>query len=78
MSTILVVDDQPQNVRLLEAVLTPNGYDVLHAASGADALDAAWQRGPDLVLLDVEMPGMNGYEVCRRLREDERTAYLPS
>jgi adenylate cyclase len=77
MSTILVVDDQPQNVRLLEAVLTPNGYDVLHAASGADALDAAWQRGPDLVLLDVEMPGMNGYEVCRRLRVDERTAYLP-
>ena len=77
MSTILVVDDQPQNVRLLEAVLAPNGYDVIHAASGAAALEAAWQQTPDLVLLDVEMPAMNGYEVCRRLREDARTAFLP-
>lgn len=77
MSTILVVDDQPQNVRLLEAVLQPHGYDVIHAASGAGALDAVSRHSPDLVLLDVEMPGMNGYDVCRRLREDERTAFLP-
>ena len=77
MSTILVVDDQPQNTRLLDAVLRPHGYDVLHASSGADALELAWTCAPDLVLLDVEMPGMNGYEVCRRLREDERTAFLP-
>ena len=77
MSAILVVDDQPQNARLLDAVLTPNGYDVLHAGSGAEALELAWTRDPDLVLLDVEMPGMDGYEVCRRLRADERTAFLP-
>jgi class 3 adenylate cyclase/CheY-like chemotaxis protein len=77
MSTILVVDDQPQNVRLLEAVLQPHGYDVIHTASGGEALDAVSRCAPDLVLLDVEMPGMNGYEVCRRLREDERTAFLP-
>jgi class 3 adenylate cyclase/CheY-like chemotaxis protein len=77
VSTILVVDDRPQNARLLGAVLTPSGYDVLHAASGDEALELAWTRGPDLVLLDVEMPGMNGYEVCRRLRADERTAFLP-
>ena len=77
MSKVLVVDDQPQNVRLLEAVLTPNGYEVVTATSGADALAVVWEHEPDLVLLDVEMPGMNGYEVCRRLRGDERTAFLP-
>lgn len=77
MSTILVVDDQPQNARLLDAVLSPHGYDVRHAASGAEALEQAWAADPDLVLLDVSMPGMNGYEVCRRLRADERTAFLP-
>ena len=77
MTRILVVDDRPQNTRLLEAVLSPHGYDVVHAASGEEALEAAWGRGADLVLLDVEMPGMDGYEVCRRLRADERTAFLP-
>jgi adenylate cyclase len=77
VSTILVVDDQPQNVRLLEAVLRPQGYDVLPASSGTEALELAWTRGPDLVLLDVEMPDLDGYDVCRRLRADERTAFLP-
>jgi DNA-binding response OmpR family regulator len=77
VSSILVVDDQPQNTRLLEALLRPHGYALLHASSGAEALELAWSREPDLVLLDVEMPGMNGYEVCRRLRADERTAFLP-
>jgi adenylate cyclase len=77
MSTVLVVDDQPQNVRLLEAVLSPHGCAVFAASSGAEGLELAWRLAPDLVLLDVEMPGMNGYEVCRRLREDPRTAFLP-
>jgi adenylate cyclase len=77
VSTILVVDDQPQNARLLDAVLSPHGYTVRHATSGAEALEQAWAAEPDLVLLDVAMPGMNGYEVCRRLRENPRTAFLP-
>jgi class 3 adenylate cyclase/CheY-like chemotaxis protein len=77
VSTILVVDDQAQNVRLLEALLSPRGYGVRSAASGAEALESAWSEPPDLVLLDLEMPGMNGYEVCRRLRADARTAFLP-
>jgi len=77
MSTVLVVDDQPQNARLLEAVLTLHGYGIRGAASGAEALESAWTEAPDLVLLDLEMPGMNGYEVCRRLRGDDRTAFLP-
>ena len=72
-----MVDDQPANVRLLEAILTPRGYDVPTAASGEEALDAIAESEPDLVLLDIVMPGMDGYEVCRRIREQAQTAYLP-
>ncbi len=75
--TILIVDDLPQNIRLLEAVLTPRGYDVATAASGAEALDRVAAGGIGLVLLDVLMPEMDGYEVCRRLRADEATRFLP-
>jgi signal transduction histidine kinase len=74
---ILVVDDVPQNVRLLEAVLTSNGYHVKAAASGEEALESVAAELPDLVLLDIQMPGLDGYEVCRRLRADPRTAFLP-
>jgi class 3 adenylate cyclase/CheY-like chemotaxis protein len=74
---ILVVDDVAQNVRLLEAVLTSNGYAVASASSGPEALERATSELPDLVLLDIQMPGMNGYEVCRRLREDPATRFLP-
>ena len=74
---ILVVDDVPQNVRLLEAILAPRGYDVLAATSGLQALEMIAHDGPDLVLLDVVMPGIDGYEVCRRIREDPSTAMLP-
>ncbi len=74
---ILVVDDVPQNVRLLEAVLTANGFAVTSASSGPEALEQVHAEIPDLVLLDVQMRGMNGYEVCRRLREDQATTFLP-
>lgn len=74
---ILVVDDTPQNIRLLDAVLTPRGYVVVHAGSGQAALDLVQQRPPDLILLDILMPGMDGYEVCRRLRADPTYQALP-
>ena len=74
---VLVVDDQDVNRRLLEAVLTPRGYQVRSAASGPEALELLAAEQPDVVLLDIVMPGMDGYEVCRRIREDERTAVLP-
>ena len=74
---ILVVDDLPQNVRLLEAVLSPKGFRVATASSGEEALDVLSQEHPDLVLLDILMPGMDGYEVCRRIRQDPGTAFLP-
>jgi DNA-binding response OmpR family regulator len=74
---ILIVDDIPENLRLLEAVLTPRGYDVVLAGDGNSALELAESAKPDLVLLDVVMPDLDGYAVCRRLREREETAVLP-
>jgi class 3 adenylate cyclase/CheY-like chemotaxis protein len=74
---ILVVDDVQPNIRLLEAVLSTQGYEVIPASSGAEALELVVERRPDLILLDVQMPGMNGYEVCRRLRADPATSFLP-
>ena len=74
---ILVVDDTPHNIKLLDAVLAPRGYAVLPATSGAEALEIVARERPDLVLLDILMPGMDGHEVCRRLREDPATRLLP-
>jgi DNA-binding response OmpR family regulator len=74
---ILVVDDTPANIKLLDAVLSPQGYTVVPATSGADALALVDQEPPDLVLLDILMPGIDGYEVCRRLRDRPDTAHLP-
>jgi DNA-binding response OmpR family regulator len=74
---ILVVDDVPENRRLLEAVLAPHGYDVILAGDGAAALELVESADPDLMLLDVVMPDMDGYTVCRRLRDRRDSAVLP-
>jgi adenylate cyclase len=74
---ILVVDDTPQNVKLLADLLTVKGYEVITAAAGPEALEKVAAERPDLVLLDVMMPGMDGYEVCRKIRENPETEILP-
>ena len=74
---ILVVDDTPQNRRLLEAVLAPRGYIVAAVGSGPEALDLIAADPPDLVMLDIVMPEMSGYDVCRKLRQDPATEVLP-
>ncbi len=74
---ILVVDDIAANVRLLEAKLSAEYYEVLTAANGFQALEAAVEHSPDVILLDVMMPEMDGFEVCRRLKADERTSHIP-
>jgi response regulator RpfG family c-di-GMP phosphodiesterase len=74
---ILCVDDEPVNLKLLEALLVPRGYDVISAADGKEALERIEGQKVDLVLLDVMMPGMDGFEVCRRIKEDERRRTLP-
>jgi putative two-component system response regulator len=76
-STILIVDDNPLGREALGDVLEPEGYIVAFAADGPEALLKASELQPDVVLLDVMMPGMDGYEVCRRLRSDERLAEMP-
>ena len=74
---ILVVDDQPQNIDLLEAYLVPLGYEIIEAASGKEALTRLSGNQIDLVLLDVIMPGMDGFEVIRRIRQDEAIQSIP-
>ncbi|HVS68317.1 MAG TPA: BTAD domain-containing putative transcriptional regulator [Mycobacteriales bacterium] len=76
-ASVLVVDDNPANIRLLEAVLSAHGYNVRAAENGPTGLQMIADDPPDLVILDVQMPGMNGHEVCRRIREDEASAMLP-
>jgi CheY-like chemotaxis protein len=75
--SVLVVDDSPTIRRLLGLTLEKNGYQVVEAADGEEALDRARERTPDVVLLDVQMPGMDGYAVCQRLREHPATARTP-
>src|SRR5437016_3021650 len=74
---VLVVDDVPVNVKLLADLLAVKGYAVVTAASGAEALAKIEKEQPGLVLLDVMMPGMSGYDVCRRIRQNAATAMLP-
>jgi putative two-component system response regulator len=76
-STILIVDDNPLGREALGDVLEPEGYIVAFAADGPEALKIASEIYPDVVLLDVMMPGMDGYEVCRRLRTDPKLAEMP-
>src|SRR5437588_5617987 len=74
---ILVVDDVPANVKLLEARLSAEYFDVLTASNGAEALDICSRAECDIILLDVMMPDMDGFEVCRRLKSNPATHYIP-
>ena len=74
---ILVVDDDPRNVKLLEALLLPMGYEVIKTYSGPEALSAVDKLDVDLVLLDIMMPEMSGYEVCRRVKDKSETRLIP-
>src|SRR5918999_3092666 len=74
---ILVVDDVPANVKLLEARLSAEYFDVLTASNGAEALDLCSRAECDIILLDVMMPDMDGFEVCRRLKSNPATHFIP-
>jgi two-component system sensor histidine kinase/response regulator len=77
MRDILIVDDAPNNLRLLAAILNQFGYEVRSSISGKMALIAAQNSPPDLILLDINMPDMDGYEVCKQLRDKPETAGIP-
>jgi two-component system cell cycle response regulator len=74
---VLIVDDILANVKLLEAKLTADYFDVFTAMNGPEALDVARQVNPDIILLDVMMPGMDGFEVCRRLKSNPQMQHIP-
>lgn len=75
--TVLVVDDESFNIDLMEAVLTPEGFHVLTAKDGVGALAVLAETVPDVILLDIMMPGMDGYEVCKKIRADNLLPYIP-
>ncbi len=74
---ILVVDDLPENIQVVKALLEPHGYDIRTAQNGIEALEFVALTPPDLILLDLVMPGMDGFEVCRRLKQDPETWHIP-
>src|SRR5258706_2237390 len=76
-STILIVDDEPSGRDTLESILEPEGYRLVMAESGYQAIERAMTLQPDVILLDVMMPGMNGFEVCRRIRDEKKLAEIP-
>ena len=76
-STILIVDDEASGRDTLEAILEPEGYILVMAENGYQAIEKALLTKPDVILLDVMMPGMNGFEVCRRIRSEEQLAEIP-
>lgn len=74
---ILIVDDVPANIKLLEVKLTAEYYEILSATSGEEAIEIALEKKPDIILLDVMMPDMNGYETCEHLKQDPETCHIP-
>jgi DNA-binding response OmpR family regulator len=74
---ILIVDDEAKNIKLLPALLTPRGYEVIAASNGDEALQQVEQVQPDLILLDVMMPGMDGFTLCKRLQDNAETLLIP-
>jgi DNA-binding response OmpR family regulator len=74
---ILVVDDEWELRNLLTEFLAGEGYDVIQASNGEEALELAEKEEPQVILLDVKMPGIDGIEVCRRLKEEDKTRFIP-
>ena len=74
---VLIVEDNPLNMKLFSAMIGAQGYDVLQAADGAQGLDLAQRRHPDLIIMDIQLPGMSGLEVTHNLKTDEATRDIP-
>ena len=77
MSLILIVEDNEKNMKLARDILKAKGYDTLEAVTGEEGVKLARERKPDLVLMDIQLPGINGIEAFRRMRADQATARIP-
>lgn len=74
---VLIVEDNPQHMRLLEMILQPRGYHLLKAADGEEALNISIREHPDLIIMDIHLPKLSGIEVTRRLRENQALGHIP-
>jgi len=74
---VLAIDDDPASIRLTESLLTSNGYDVICARDGLDGFKKAQEEQPDVILLDLILPGMYGFELCKKMKEDDLTENIP-
>lgn len=77
MATVLIVDDSPTEVHVLKTILEKNSYTVITATSGEQGVAVAKERKPDLVLMDIVMPGLNGFQATRQLTTNPDTAHIP-
>ena len=77
MSRVLIVDDSPTETYMLKSILEKNGFEALSATNGEEGIEEAKKELPDLILMDVVMPGLNGYQATRRLSRDPLTASIP-
>ena len=77
MATILIVDDSPTEIHVLTTMLVKNGYNVISASSGEEGVSMAKDQKPDLVLMDIVMPGLNGFQATRQLSSDPGTKNIP-
>ena len=77
MARILIVDDSPTETHLMKGILTGNGHEVLEATSGEEGVAAAGKELPDMVLMDVVMPGLNGFQATRQISKDSKTKHIP-
>ncbi len=75
--TVLIIDDQPFFINMQQTILKQQGYQVLSSTSGPEGLKLAKKYNPDLILLDIEMPGMDGFAVCQQLKQDEELRQIP-
>ena len=77
MARVLIVDDSPTETQKMKSILTKNGHDVIEAGGGQEGVDTAKAELPDVVLMDIVMPGLNGFQATRQLTKDDKTAHIP-
>ncbi|MFT4996674.1 MAG: twitching motility two-component system response regulator PilH [Flavobacteriales bacterium] len=77
MARVLIVDDSPTEIQKMKSILTKNGHEVIEASGGQEGVDAAKSELPDVVLMDIVMPGVNGFQATRQIKKNDSTSHIP-